>query len=122
MWTIAKEFRFEAAHRLDGLAEGHKCTRPHGHSYAVVVEVAAPELDATGFVADFGELAPFGEYLAESFDHQDLNAVLPGQPSSELLAFHLYHWCREHLPERVSKLVVAVTVSETARTRARYQP
>ena len=35
--TIGKRFSFEAGHRLGGLPEGHKCARPHGHSYTVEV-------------------------------------------------------------------------------------
>lgn len=122
MFTISKEFRFEAAHHLDGLPEGHHCARPHGHSYSVRLELAATELDATGFVVDFGDLARFGDYLKATLDHQDLNKVLPIQPSSELLALHFYQWCRKNLPERIADLVTGVRVSETAKTWAEYRP
>jgi 6-pyruvoyltetrahydropterin/6-carboxytetrahydropterin synthase len=120
MFTIGKEFRFEAAHHLEGLTQGHPCARTHGHSYRVLVELAADELDPAGFVVDFGLLKPLGTYLTETLDHQDLNAVLDFQPSSELLARHLYEWCGEHLP--AGDRVVAVRVSETAKTWAEYRP
>jgi 6-pyruvoyltetrahydropterin/6-carboxytetrahydropterin synthase len=34
---LMKEYRFEAAHRLPRVPEGHKCARVHGHSYKVEV-------------------------------------------------------------------------------------
>ncbi|MFW2389327.1 MAG: 6-pyruvoyl trahydropterin synthase family protein, partial [Polyangiales bacterium] len=36
---IWREFRFEAAHLLPNVPEGHKCKRLHGHSYRVRVYV-----------------------------------------------------------------------------------
>ncbi len=120
MFRISKEFRFEAAHRLEGLPPGHPCARTHGHSYRVSVELAAEELDEVGFVTDFGRLTSLGTYLTDELDHRDLNEVLDFQPSCELLARHLYEWCRDRLPE--GDRVVAVRVSETARTWAEYRP
>lgn len=40
MYRIGKLFRFEAAHHLSDLPEGHKCARLHGHSYTVEISVA----------------------------------------------------------------------------------
>src|SRR5205823_5786754 len=97
------------------------CARPHGHSYRVEVELCADELDVTGFVVDFGELAPLGRYLDEHLDHRDLNELLD-QPSSELLARHLYNWCRAHLPEQAAAALQAVRVSETVTSWAEYRP
>ena len=90
---IRKRFSFEAAHRLAGLPEGHKCGRQHGHSYTVEVMLAATQLSGPGFVADFGDLDPLKEYLAGVFDHQDLNEVLDVEPTSENLARVLFDWC-----------------------------
>ncbi len=42
-YAIGKRFSFEAGHRLGGLPAGHKCARPHGHSYTVEVIVTAGE-------------------------------------------------------------------------------
>ncbi|WP_235854189.1 6-pyruvoyl trahydropterin synthase family protein [Nonomuraea aridisoli] len=68
--TIGKTFTFEASHRLHGLPDGHKCARLHGHSYQVAVELTADQLTGPGFVTGFGDLSPFGTYLAECFDHR----------------------------------------------------
>jgi len=119
-YRIGKRFAFEAAHRLDGLPPGHKCSRLHGHSYAVEVVLSAPSLDEHGFVTDFGELGPLAEYVATKLDHRVLNEIISGPPTSERLAQHLYDWCVTGL--RLPAQVEAVRVSETAATWAEYRP
>jgi 6-pyruvoyltetrahydropterin/6-carboxytetrahydropterin synthase len=119
-FMIGKRFSFAAAHHLDGLPAGHKCSRVHGHTYVVEVRLAAGELDGPGFVADYGELDPLKDYLTDTLDHRDLNAVLPVQPSSENLARYLFDWCQAHL--RYGHLVAAVCVSESPTTWAEYAP
>lgn len=117
--TIGKTFTFEASHRLNGLHDGHKCGRLHGHSYQVTVELTADELVGPGFVTDFGDLSPLGAYLAEHFDHRDLNEVLDVEPTSELLAVHLVRWFLDQVQPVIAGRLVAVTVSETPKTWAR---
>src|ERR1700761_4644180 len=116
MFTIIKEFTFEAAHQLNGLPEGHKCGHIHGHSYTATLVLSARDLDATGFVTDFGNLAPFSDYLATTLDHRILNEVLLShdrdtepvealpQPSSEHLARHLYDSAVRILPAGIARL------------------
>lgn len=89
MFRIGKSFTFESAHHISGLPDGHKCARPHGHSYTVTVMLERQELVEPGFVTDFGELTPFKRYIDECLDHRDLNEVLDIPPTSELLAHHL---------------------------------
>ena len=48
---IFKEFRFEAAHRLPNVPEGHKCARLHGHSFLIKIEVEGPVGTDTGWVS-----------------------------------------------------------------------
>ncbi|MCP2342955.1 6-pyruvoyl trahydropterin synthase family protein [Actinomadura rupiterrae] len=120
MFEITKQFHFEAGHWLNGLPEGHKCGRYHGHSYRVRITLASPELDATGFVADFGDLAPVNALLKARLDHQTLNDLLD-QPSSELLAQWIFQQCQKVLPPAVAGLVTQVAVSETATSWALYR-
>lgn len=114
MYRISKQFNFSAAHLLHGLKDGHPCGRMHGHNYIVEV-VLEGEPDARGFVVDYSDLAPFGEYLDEKFDHYFLNEVVPFQTSAENLAEYFYGWCKVRWPE-----VVAVRVSETQKSWAEY--
>jgi 6-pyruvoyltetrahydropterin/6-carboxytetrahydropterin synthase len=112
-FEITKEFEFEAAHHLPALPDGHKCKRPHGHSYIVRLHLTATELDDHGFVKDFGELREF-KAVVEALDHQDLNKLLPFYPTAELLALHLL----ERATELYGDLVASVGVSETRKTWA----
>ena len=72
MYKIAKEFKFEAAHRLWQLDDDHPCKRLHGHSYRVEVEIGAEKLDKNGFIIDFGELKRFQDYLDNYWDHKTI--------------------------------------------------
>jgi 6-pyruvoyltetrahydropterin/6-carboxytetrahydropterin synthase len=122
VYRIGKRFTFDAAHRLAGLRDGHKCARPHGHTYTVEVELAADDLVPPGFVTDFADLAPLGRYVDEYLDHRDLNEILPVEPTSENLARHLYDWCVTHLEPAVPGRVTAVRVCETPVSWAEYRP
>jgi 6-pyruvoyltetrahydropterin/6-carboxytetrahydropterin synthase len=121
-YAIGKRFSFEAGHRLGGLPEGHKCARPHGHSYAVEVIVTAGELTGPGFVADFADLAALRRHLAEAYDHRMLNDVIDAEPTSENLARVLFDWCTANLALPPAATVAAVRVSETPATWAEYRP
>ena len=106
-----------ASHQLSHLPDGHQCARLHGHNYVVVVELRAKELNADGFVRDYGELKPLKTYIDETFDHRHLNDVLDFVSTGENMARHLYEWCAQHWPE-----TTAVKVSETPKTWAEYRP
>ena len=120
MYQIIKSWSFDAAHHLDGLPDGHKCARVHGHTWTVQVVLAAPTLTGPGFVDDFGGLAPLGAYLAGALDHRDLNEVLDVPPTSEHLARHVAEWFLTHLQDSISGRLVRVRVSETPTSSAEY--
>lgn len=121
MYVISKDFAFSASHTLAGLHEGHPCGRMHGHNYLVRVELSSPDLDETGFVLDYGLLAPFSRWLDETLDHRHLNDVLPVQPSAENLARTLAETLRYQAPIH-SGIRIAVGVSETPKTFAWWRP
>ncbi|MTH79732.1 6-carboxytetrahydropterin synthase QueD [Paracoccus aestuariivivens] len=117
MYRISKEFHFSASHQLTHLPAGHQCARLHGHNYIVVVELAAADLNADGFVRDYHELAELKHYIDDRFDHRHLNEVLNVPSTAENMARHFFDWCRERWAE-----VTAVKVSETPKTWAEYRP
>jgi 6-pyruvoyltetrahydropterin/6-carboxytetrahydropterin synthase len=120
MYTISKEFAFEASHRLLDMPEGHKCGRMHGHSYRVVVVLQSPTLDERGFVVDYGDLDVLKKMIDARLDHRHLNDVLEmRQPTAEKIAEHLYEYCQI---EWWGKYVCEMRVSETAKTWAIYRP
>ena len=110
-YTISKDFRFEAAHSLPHLPEGHKCRRPHGHSYRVRIEVDG-ELDERGFVIDYAEISEAVKPIIARLDHNDLNEILPTHPTAENLA----KWIYDQLPIRANR----VSVFETPTTCATF--
>lgn len=117
MYTISKLYAFEASHRLVGMPENHPCARLHGHSYRVEIMLQSEKLDNTGFVVDYGDLAPFSRYISENLDHRHLNDLLD-QPSAENLAAHLYRVAYQLWPDWLKE----IRVSETAKTWASYRP
>ncbi|MFG1918142.1 6-carboxytetrahydropterin synthase [Micromonospora sp. NPDC048898] len=121
VWRIGKRFTFDASHRLPGLPEGHKCGRVHGHTYTVEVVLEGGSLTGPGFVTDFGDLAPFGQYINDHLDHRHLNDVLGDiAPTSEWLAWHLARWLEDHLVGDLGGRLAIVRVSETPSSWAEY--
>jgi len=118
MFKISKEFHFSASHCLDALPTTHPCSRLHGHNYKVTLELSANVLGPTGFVKDYRELEEFKRWLDGTFDHEHLNDVLSAiQPTAELLAFYIWDCWHNELPN-----LTKVTVSETDKTSASYEP
>lgn len=120
-FIISKEFAWSASHQLSGLRDGHPCSRMHGHNYVAKVTLASARLDDTGFVFDYGDLAPVARFIDDVLDHRHLNDV-PGltQPSAELLARYL-HGVATELLELPAHVQLRVAISETPKTWAEYR-
>jgi len=87
MTTIYKVIRFEAAHRLPNVPEGHKCARLHGHSYRIEIQVSGGIDPHTGMVIDYADITRAFSPLYELLDHHYLNDVEGLENStSEILA------------------------------------
>ncbi|MDD4081765.1 MAG: 6-carboxytetrahydropterin synthase [Sphaerochaetaceae bacterium] len=71
-YSITKQFKFEAAHRLLSMPEGHPCRRIHGHSYVVnaTIEVDCLSKSNPNMILDFGIFKSFQKDLDELFDHK----------------------------------------------------
>jgi len=114
---LVKEYRFEAAHRLPNVAEGHKCARLHGHSFKVELSLVGPVDEKTGWFIDYGELDTLWRPLHERLDHRYLNEV-PGleNPTSEIVARFIWQQIKPSLPQ-----LSRVTVFETCDARCEYE-
>ncbi len=127
MYTISKQFEFEAAHQLTNVEAPHPCSQLHGHSYLVDIELFTNSNDLlpNQWVKDFRELEPFAELIKSKFDHQFITAELLNdvtgtgelikQTTSENMAYAFYRWCLN-----VGWFVSKVTVSETRKSRASF--
>ncbi|MEQ8768226.1 MAG: 6-carboxytetrahydropterin synthase QueD [Planctomycetota bacterium] len=114
---LTREFRFEAAHRLPFVPEGHKCARLHGHSFRCEVAVVGPVDPDTGWFLDFAVIEEACAPLREQLDHRYLNEV-PGleNPTSEILAAWLWDRLEGSLPGLSS-----ITVQETCTSKCIYR-
>jgi 6-pyruvoyltetrahydropterin/6-carboxytetrahydropterin synthase len=83
---IGRTYRFESAHYLPLLPEGHKCKNMHGHNYRVDIIVRG-ELDRRGFVKDFAEIDAEIAPLVKMLDHRVLNDIEGLEnPTAEVIA------------------------------------
>ncbi|MFW2421705.1 MAG: 6-carboxytetrahydropterin synthase QueD [Porticoccaceae bacterium] len=113
---LYKEFSIEAAHRLPHVPEGHKCSRLHGHSFLVRIEVSGPVGEESGWIIDFADIKSAFKPLYEQLDHHYLNEVEGLEnPTSENLAAWIWHRLKPNLP-----LLSAVEIRETCTSGCRY--
>jgi len=116
MYKISKQFSFSASHVLEGLSDGHPCSRLHGHNYVVTIHLRSAELDEKGFVKDYRELDIVKDYIDNHLDHRHLNEVFDFNPTAESIAKKLYDIFALQIPQ-----IYAVEVSETPKTTAIYE-
>ena len=128
---IAKQFRWEAAHRIPW----HKgdCSNLHGHSYRMTVALEGTP-NAQGMLVDFQAVKDLLRPLVKSMDHaiivahddhQLLNiiaqtdwkhVVLPFDSTAENLATHVIDFFCKHksdLPTHHTLTKVTVRIAET---------
>lgn len=120
---ITKKFRFEAAHYLPTMPEGHKCRRLHGHSFRMEVNLLGEINPETGLLMDFGDIKQVVKPYVDLLDHWCINEVgerddepLLLNPSSENLAQWFYEKLQPLLPTLYS-----VVIHETCTTRCEYR-
>ena len=114
---LVHEFRFEAAHKLPRVPEGHKCARLHGHSFKVELAIAGAVNPDTGWFIDFGDLHDAWKPLYDLLDHNYLNDV-PGleNPTSEVLAKWIWDRMKKVIPS-----LDQVTIFETCDARCEFR-
>lgn len=118
MLTVAREYRFEAAHHLPLVPEGHKCKRMHGHNYRLEVVLNGPL--ERGWIMDFWDMDEIVKPLLDIVDHRCLNDIPDLEnPTAEMIT----HWFFERVDKELQKLdngvsIVACTVWEIDGSRA----
>jgi 6-pyruvoyltetrahydropterin/6-carboxytetrahydropterin synthase len=113
---IFRAFTIEAAHRLPNVPQGHKCSRLHGHSFRIELQLSG-DVDAhSGWVIDFADVKAAFQPTYDRLDHHYLNEI-PGleNPTSENLARWIWDQLKTDLP-----LLSKVTVHETCTSGCVY--
>ena len=120
---ISKKFRFESAHYLPKMPEGHKCKRLHGHSFRIEVHVLGETDPQTGILIDYGDIKQIVSPLVKRLDHRCLNDVgeeegieLLKNPTSENIA----QWFFDELKPELEGLY-SIVVHETCTSRCEYR-
>ncbi len=112
---VWRKFRFEAAHRLPNVPEGHKCGRMHGHGFEVIIH-ARSSVESANFGVEYERLERSWQLLHGRLHHQCLNEINGLEnPTSELISRWIWNHLKEYLPE-----LSWVTVYETATSGAHY--
>ena len=113
---LEKTFRFEAAHFLPNVPEGHKCGRMHGHSFRVTISVEGPVDEHSGWVMDYAVIKQAFSPLEEQLDHHCLNEIAGLEnPTSEVIAKWIWSKLKPKLPE-----LAEVALEETCTCRCVY--
>ncbi len=114
---VWREYRFEAAHRLEFVPEGHKCATMHGHSYRVRLEVGGEMQQPQEWILDFAEIDAVAKPVIDQLDHTTLNDIVGlGNPTVEALSVWLWNAIQPGLPG-----LCAVEAQETERSGCRYE-
>lgn len=83
MYTVIKRMEISASHSLK-LSYQSKCEKLHGHNWIITVYCRSKELDENGMVVDFTHIK---QAVEKRLDHNNLNDVLPFNPTAENIAF-----------------------------------
>ena len=106
---VVKTFRFDAAHRLPNVPEGHKCGRLHGHTFVVEIHVSGKVAEEMGWVIDFADIKKVFAPFYDQLDHRYLNDVEELEnPTSENIARWIWKRVEPELPG-LSTIVVKET-------------
>lgn len=103
---IYKEFKFDAAHRLTAVDEGHKCGNLHGHTFVLEVHLEGEVDPQKGWILDFNVLCAAVDPIINQLDHSVLNEIDGLEnPTSENLCAWFWNQLKPILPQ-LSRIMI----------------
>ena len=121
-WTLHTEFKFDAAHYIDGY-DG-KCGRMHGHTYKVHMKAKSHKLNPSAYLKTSDMVCAFKElkWAAKhsergGFDHGVLNDLMQENTTAERIAEYIHQETKKRIP---SGIELEVTVWETETSWVSY--
>lgn len=97
---IYKIFRFDSAHYLPNVPDGHKCGGMHGHTYTTKICIAGQPDVEKGWIMDYTDLKNIVKPYIDQLDHQVLNKVTGLEnPTSENLCLWLWNKIKPEIPD-----------------------
>lgn len=91
MYYVKKRMEIAGCHHLN-LNYDSPCERLHGHNWIITVQCRAKSLNENGMVVDFKAIK---EAIHGRLDHQNLNEILPFNPTAENIA----KWICDQFPQ-----------------------
>lgn len=112
---VWRKFRFEAAHQLPNVPEGHQCGRMHGHSFEVILH-ANQDIAGQDMAVDFDLSINKWQPLHDELHHTCLNDIKDLEnPTSEIIAAWIWNRLKPEMPE-----LSWVTIYETVTAGCHY--
>jgi 6-pyruvoyltetrahydropterin/6-carboxytetrahydropterin synthase len=136
IYSVSKEFTFEAAHRLLEDYTG-KCTNNHGHSWVIKLYIETSQLNNKGMVIDFQEMKELKNWIDDQLDHTTILwekdpmcnyikesgqrlYITKGNPTSEKIGEIIFQKASEMFNSKTIK-VVCIEVAETCTSAAQIK-
>jgi len=114
---IYRTYTIHSARFIPTLDSIHPCSKMHGHTFKIIIELNGPINKKTGFVMDFYDLDIIvNEKVIKEIDHKVLNEIKGLEnPSSEFLSVWIWGKLIDSIP-----ILSEVTISEEHGTGIRY--
>ena len=103
---IYRSYTIHAARFIPTLDKDHPCSKMHGHTFKIIIELDGPINSSTGFVMDFNDIERKFMAIKKKVDHNYLNDIEGLEnPTSEVLIEWIWNKLKPNLQE-LTKLVL----------------
>ena len=114
---IYRTYNMHSARFIPTLPDTHPCSKMHGHTFKIIIELDGPIDISTGFIMDFYDIDSIvNKNIINVLDHKILNEIDGlNNPSSEHLSIWIWNKLSPFIP-----MLSQVTISEDHGTGIKY--